>query len=88
MNLEITEVPAGDGQLLVVYVNPDQGALVDPVTFTHYVSLDSTARQNDGWRLASLTSWPIRATGTLGNVALDSGGELTTQLAFVALYAK
>jgi hypothetical protein len=50
MNLEITEVPAGDGQLLVVYVNPDQGGLV--------------------------------------NVAFDSGGELTTQLAFVALYTK
>ena len=41
MSLEITEVPAGDGQLLVVYVNPDLGVVADPVTFSHEVSLDA-----------------------------------------------
>ena len=88
MNLEITEVPAGDGQLLVVYVNPDLNFVADPVTFTHEVSLDAAARQTDGWRLASLASWPIRAAGTLSNVMYDSGKEVTTQIAFVALYSK
>jgi hypothetical protein len=88
VNLEITEIPAGDGQLLVVYVNPDLGVLVDPVTITHAVSLDTAARQRDGWRLASLTSWPIRGMGTVGNVVFDSGGEFATQLAIVGLYTK
>jgi hypothetical protein len=88
LNLEITEVAAGDGQLLVVYVNPDLGVVSDPVTFTHYVSLDAAARLGDDWRLASLTSWPLRGTGTVGNDVFDSGREFTTQIAMVGVYTR
>jgi len=89
VNLEVTEVPAGDGQLLVVYINPDLGVVVDPVTFSHEVSLDAAARLEGGWRLASLASWPIHVAGTtMSSPVYDTGNELTTQLAFVALYTK
>jgi hypothetical protein len=88
MNIDSVEIAAGTGQLLVVYINVDQGESPDPVFFTTEIAKDAALRQQDGWRLASLTAWPMRQMGTAGNVLFQSGGQYATQLALIATYLK
>lgn len=82
------DFPVGDSQLLVLYVTGDTGTMVDPVAVTGAIASDADARRVDGWRLASLTSLPLRQTGTTGNVFFQSGGAYATQEGLIALYTK
>jgi hypothetical protein len=82
------EQPAGEGQLIVLYVNEDKSAAIDPAGLINEVGRDAARLQADGWKLASLGGLPMRQMGTAGNIMFQSGGQYATQVAVVALYTR
>jgi hypothetical protein len=82
------ELPAGAGQLIVLYVNQDVSAPIDVGTLGNEVAADAAARLADGWRLNSIASIPMREMGTPANVLFQSGGAYVTQTALVAVYLR
>jgi hypothetical protein len=84
----LQELPAGDDQAIVLYVNDDQGSMIDAVGFTNELAKDADLRRADGWRLQSVASLPLRQAGTAGNVLFQSGGQFITQVALIALYVR
>lgn len=87
MELFRQELPAGEGQLIVVYANEDDASQIQVVHMVNEVALDAARLSQEGWRLMSLASVPMRQMGTLGNVMLQSGGQYVTQVALVAAYS-
>jgi hypothetical protein len=87
MQYDRLEIPAGDDQLIVVFVNQDTAQMVDPSAFAQALADDAKARRPNGWRLVSVTSLPMRQTGTAGNVLFQSGGQYATQEGLLAVYA-
>jgi hypothetical protein len=86
--LEKREFEAGNGQLIVVYVNEDTGAGVDADDLAGELARDAAERQAKGWRLSSVTSFPLRQMGTAGNILFQSGGQYATQVAMLAVYSQ
>jgi hypothetical protein len=86
MQYDKHELPAGDDQLIELYVNHDTAASVDVGSLMTEVAADAAERRLNGWRLSSVSSIPLRQTGTAGNVLFQSGGQYVTQLALVVLY--
>lgn len=80
------EQPAGDDQLIVVYVNRDSGTGVEIGELFGEVARDAARLRADGWRLVSIGSAPVRQMGTAGNIFFQSGGQYATQMALSALY--
>lgn len=82
------EYPAGPGQLVVVYEGPDDGAGVAPGSIAAEIAADANRRASAGWRLVSSSVFPLRQTGTAGNLLFQTGGQYATQLAAIVLYGK
>jgi hypothetical protein len=82
------EQPAGDDQLIVLYVNRDTGGAVEVGEMMGEVGKDAARLRSDGWRLVSVGSLPMRESGTAGNVLFQSGGGYVTQLTVAAVYAR
>jgi hypothetical protein len=82
------ELPAGDDQLIVTYVNQDEGTQVDVEAMLRFCGEDAATRATSGWRLVSVGGLPLRQMGTAGNVIFQSGGQYATQGAIVAVYAR
>lgn len=87
MQYDKLEIAAGDDQLIVVFVNQDTSQMVDPTAFAQALADDAKARRPNGWRLVSVSSLPMRQTGTAGNVLFQSGGQYATQEGLLAVYA-
>jgi hypothetical protein len=82
------ERPAGQKQVIVAFVNRDEGAGIDVEAMLGHLAEDAAAREPDGWRLVSVGGLPMRQMGTAGNVLFQSGGQFATQAAIVAVYAR
>lgn len=82
------EQPAGDDQLIVVYVNRDGGGAVDIGALFNEVGRDAARLRGEGWRLVSVGSTPVRQMGTAGNIFFQSGGQYATQIAVSAVYSR
>lgn len=82
------ERTAGENQLIVAYVNRDEGAQIDLEAVLTFVAQDAGHREADGWRLVSVGGMPMRQMGTAGNVMFQSGGQYATQAAVVAVFAR
>ena len=87
MQYDKVELAAGDDQLLVLFVNQDTAQMVNPAAFAQALADDAKARRPKGWRLVSVSSLPMRQTGTAGNVLFQSGGQYATQEGLLAVYA-
>lgn len=88
MNIYTLEFPAGDGQLVVLFVNEDVGSAVEPEALATELAADAARRRADGWRLSSVASMPMRQMGTAGNVLFQSGGQFATQAALIVVYSR
>lgn len=86
MQYDRLELPAGDDQLIVLYVNTDTAQSVQVATFINEIALDAAHLRSNGWRLRSVASVPMREVGTTGNVLFQSGGGYATQVALVAVF--
>ena len=73
------EIPAGEDQLIVAFVNRDDSAQIDVQALLAEVGRDAAERERDGLRLVSVGGLPMRQTGTAGNVLFQSGGQYATQ---------
>jgi hypothetical protein len=82
------ERQAGTDQLIVAFVNHDEGSQIDVESLLTELAEDAVAREKAGWRLVSVGGLPMRQMGTAGNVLFDSGGQFATQAAVVAVYAR
>ena len=82
------ERPAGEGQLIVAFVNRDEGAAIDVEAILTFIAQDAAKREAEGWRLVSIGGMPMRQMGTAGNIVFQSGGQYATQAAVVAVYAR
>jgi len=82
------ERPAGDNQLIVTYVNQDEGHVIDVEAVLSFVAQDAAKREAAGWHLVSVGGMPMRQMGTAGNIMFQSGGQYATQAAVVAVYAR
>lgn len=82
------ELPAGEGQLIVVYVNTDAGEPIDVGALGNQVAADSAKRLAAGWKLRSVATAPMRQMGTAGNILFQSGGQFATQVAWLAVYSR
>jgi len=82
------EFEAGPGQVLVVYTSGDTGGEVSVPAFARDISADAVLRAADGWRIVSESSFPVRQTGTAGNVFFESGGQFATQPSAIVVYAR
>lgn len=58
-----TEYGAGPDQTLVVYTPDDIGMELDPLAIFQEIAADASSRANDGMRIASMTSMPLRHAG-------------------------
>ena len=80
-----TEFPAGPDHVIVVYQPPDIGAEVDPANLMGWIAADARVRANEGLRMLSLTSFPMRHAGTaFGN----DGSGYQTKVAVSVLYER
>ena len=82
------ERSVGENQLIVAYVNRDEGSAIDVEAVLTFIAEDAARREADGWRLVSLGGMPMRQMGTAGNIMFQSGGQYATQAAVVAIYAR
>ena len=82
------ERPAGENQLIVAFVNRDEGAVIDVEAVLTFVAEDAAKREAEGWRLVSIGGMPMRQMGTAGNIMFQSGGQYATQAAVVAVYGR
>jgi hypothetical protein len=82
------EVPAGEDQLLVAFVNRDDASQINIEDLMAELGKDATEREREGFKLVSVGGLPTRQMGTAGNYFFRSGGQFTTQIAVVAVYAR
>jgi hypothetical protein len=82
------DLPAGEGQMIVLYVNEDTSEQIAPEQVAGYVAEDAARRLAEGWKLVSVGSMPIRQMGTAGNVLFQSGGQFATQVGLIAVYGR
>jgi hypothetical protein len=82
------ELPAGEGQLIVVYVNQDTGQPIDVGVIGNEIAADSALRLAAGWNLRSVATAPMRQMGTTGNILFQSGGQYATQVGWLVVYGR
>ena len=83
--IEQTEYPAGPDHVIVVYQPPDLGTEIDPANLMGWIAADARTRANDGLRMLSMTTIPLRTGGTaFGN----DGSGFSTKLAVTVLYER
>lgn len=82
------EQEAGVDRLIVMFVNQDVSEQVDAPAFLAEIGRDAAAREFHGWKIISVGSLPLRQSGTAGNVLFQSGGQYSTQLAVMVVYAR
>ncbi len=85
MEIEKFELPAGEGQLIVIFLNKDTGVRFDISVYGKAVADDAAARRAEGWRLQSVASVHMKDT-TTGGPWLDPSKEASTQAALMAVY--
>ena len=88
MQFSRLELPAGDGQLIVLFVNQDNATMIDAGVLAGEVAADAAERLKEGWRLSSVASIPMRQMGTAGNFLFQSGGQYATQVALIAVFSR
>ena len=88
MEISRVELPAGEDQLIVMFVNRDSSGRIDVETFGNAVATDAAQRRAQGWRLMSVASLGMRQMGTAGNMFFQSGGQYATQAALLATYQR
>ncbi len=88
VNINTLEYPAGEDQLVVIFVNEDDASAVDPEALATELAEDAARRRTAGWRLSSIASMPTRQMGTAGNILFQSGGQYATQVALIAVYSR
>lgn len=82
--MEQREFQVGEHQVMVVYVPRDDGPDVDPFKIHDAIARYAAVRANAGWRLATITSMPLRHTGTtLGGIF---GSGIATKVAVTIVY--
>lgn len=82
--MEQHEFDAGDGQLVVVYLPPDEGTELDPPALFEAVAADAKARSALGARLVSLGTMPLRHSALFMG---REGSGFESKAAIVAVYA-
>ena len=82
------EVPAGEGQLIVLFTNADFGGMIDVDLLVNAVADDAKQRRGMGWRLMSVASIGMRQSGTAGDLLFHSGGQVASQAALMAVYSQ
>lgn len=82
--MEQHEFDAGAGQVVVVYLPPDDGSEIDPVLVFEAVAVDSATRAALGQRLVSLAAQPLRHSALF--MGRDGSG-FESKAAIVAVYA-
>lgn len=82
--MEQYEFDAGDGQLVVVYLPPDEGTELDPPALFESVAADAKARSALGVRLVSLGTMPLRHSALFMG---REGSGFESKAAIVAVYA-
>jgi hypothetical protein len=80
------EFSAGAKRRMVTYLSEDDGSPVNLDAFAARVSAAAETEAARGWQIVSFNVFPIRQTGTAGNVFFQSGGQYATQLAAVVVY--
>jgi len=78
------ELPAGDDQLVVLLVNEDSAATVDPSGFAQAIADDAAARRAAGWRLVSFSALPLRQSAT---TMFQGSGQFATQAGLIQFYS-
>ena len=78
----------GADQVLAGYVAPNSGRGLDPQSIMGWVAGDAARRAALGWKIASLTTMPMRQMGTAGNIFFQSGGQFITQVAVAVVYER
>jgi hypothetical protein len=87
MKYQKLELPAGDGQLIVVFRNHEDAIEADMGGLADAVAQDAEQRLRDGWRLSSLAP---TSTGLSGQSSLlaSSSGQHATEVALIAVYSR
>ena len=80
------EFPAGANRRLISYYSDDSGGQVDLELFAARLAKAAETEAARGWHVVSSSVFPLRQTGTAGNVFFQSGGQYATQLAAVVVY--
>ena len=84
----MSDFEAGPNQRFVTYYSQDSGGEVDTEGFVAGIAADADQRKLNGWRLLSSSVFPLRQTGTAGNVLFQSGGQMATMLTAVVVYVR
>ena len=82
------EFPAGSDRRMVTYYSDDSGGAVNLDLFAARVAKAAEVEAAAGWRVVSANVFPLRQTGTAGNVFFQSGGQFATQLAALVVYGR
>jgi hypothetical protein len=78
------EFEAGPDHVIVVYVPPDFGTEVDPVSIFAAIAADAAERAATGLRILSMTTMPLRHGGTM----LNTGGGYQTKTSVAVVYER
>ena len=82
--MDITELPAGAGQTIVVYQLPDTGNEIDPIEAFRAIAADAERRAEAGQVIVSTTNLQLRH----GGVSLGiQGSGFTTKIAVAVVYS-
>jgi hypothetical protein len=84
----VFEYPVSASQVIAGYENEDTSSQVDPGTLFGHVAVDATRRAEEGWRIASIGSMPLRQMGTAANIFLQSGGQYSTRAVVIVVYER
>jgi hypothetical protein len=79
------ELPAGDGQTIVVYEPLDTSVEVDPVAIFDWVAGDAAGRAAHGWRLVSLDTMSLRHSALFMG---REGSGYESKVAVICLYSR
>lgn len=80
-----SEHAAGQDQLIVVFIPDDFGVELDPEKVYAEIAADAAGREADGWRIATISTMPLRHAGTMfGN----DGSGYQTKAGVAVVYAR
>ena len=83
--MERREFSAGPDQIIVLYLPPDVGTELDPVTIYGEIAADAEARSGSGWRIVTTDALNVRHAGVY--IGQDGSG-FETKASFVVVYAR
>ena len=82
------EFAAGPDRRMVTYYSDDVGSMANLEAFAARLAGVAVTEAARGWQVVSSSVFPLRQTGTAGNVFFQSGGQYATQLAAVVVYGR